>query len=171
MTTTGLKFPPAGVETAPTSTDIVSLRDAARILGRDHRTVQAMITKGTLRGGAEPQPQRLRWYVYRDALPATTADSQTIQSADQTAVIADQAAVIADQAARIVTLEHNNRLLAGGVEDLLDGLEHYKAGAESALQAARHFEAAAAKYGTAVRAHRDALAQYMTPSNISALDS
>lgn len=161
--TPSLKYPPPGVETVPTSTDIVSLRVAARILGRDHRTVRAMITKGTLRGGAEPQPQRLRWYVYRDALPASTTPPPSPQ-------IDDLTAVVAGQAARILTLEHNNRLLAGAVEDLLDGFEHYKAGAEASLNAAHHFEAAAAKYGDSLRAHRDALAQHMTPSNISALD-
>ncbi|MEB3065506.1 MULTISPECIES: hypothetical protein [Mycolicibacter] len=67
--------------------------------------------------------------------------------------------MIADQAARIVTLEHNNRVLAGAVEDLLDGFEHYKAGTEASMKAAHHFEAAAAKYGDAVRTYRDALAR------------
>ena len=38
-------------------------------MGKDPRTIIRAITAGQIRGGAEPRPQRLRWYVYADQLP------------------------------------------------------------------------------------------------------
>lgn len=63
------KQPPQGVETTPQGA-VVSLKVAAARLGKDPRTLIRAITAGELRGGAMPRPERLRWYVYADALPA-----------------------------------------------------------------------------------------------------
>src|SRR6202023_2323709 len=65
------KQPPPGVETAPQG-PVVSLQEAATRLGKDPRTVIRAIKAGEIRGGAVPRPERLRWYVYADALPGDT---------------------------------------------------------------------------------------------------
>ena len=62
------KQPPPGVETEPQG-PVVPLQEAATRLGKDPRTVIRAITSGEIRGGAMPRPERLRWYVYADALP------------------------------------------------------------------------------------------------------
>lgn len=171
---TGYKHPPEGVESRPTSNDIVWLREAARELGRDHRTVKDRIIHGELRGGAIPQTHRLRWYVYADQIPARAASSgPNAHAPGGTTQLADELhaakVTIAEQAAQIVTLEHNTRVLTAAVQDLLDGLDHYKAGARSALDAAHHFETAADKFASSVQGHRDALAHQLTPGNLSGL--
>ena len=170
---TGYKHPPDGVETRPTSEDIVWLRDAARELGRDHRTIKDRIIHGEIRGGAIPHTHRLRWYVYADELP-TRSRGPHAQAAETAAPLPDELRAAQDvidaQAAQIVTLEHNNRVLTAAVQDLLDGLDHYKAGARSALDAAHHFEAAADKFASSVQGHRDALAHQLTPGNLSGID-
>src|SRR5260221_280898 len=61
------KQPPPGVETTPQG-PVVSLQEAATRLGKDPRTVIRAITGGEIRGGAVPRPERLRWYVFVDAL-------------------------------------------------------------------------------------------------------
>lgn len=170
-----MKQPPPGVETTPTSTNRVYLREAARRLNRDHRTVKNMIINGTLRGGAEPHPQRLRWYVYTDQLPADTgpdtpAPAPTLVSTSSPAPLPpDVLAQLADQAAEIVTLKHSNRVLTAAVGDLLDALEHYKAGAQSALATAGHFERAADGFSATVGHYREVIAQLSTPGTAADL--
>ena len=68
-TMTQPKQPPPGVETTPQG-PVVWLQEAAARLDRDPRTLIRAITAGELRGGAMPRPERLRWYVYPDELPA-----------------------------------------------------------------------------------------------------
>lgn len=176
----GLKYPPDGVETTPTSTHIVSAAEAARILKCDYRTVVARIKNGTLPGGAEPRPKHLGWYVYRRTLlpNSTTAASTADTSVDSSASNAALEAVVASQAARIMTLEHNNHVLAAAADELREGLDGYKNGAHEAMQAANHamqaanqFQWASEKYSSAVDRYRDALVQYMTPPNLEALDT
>jgi len=174
--TDGLKQPPPGVETFPTSRDFVYLREAARRLGRDHRTVQTMIKRGILRGGAEPHPQRLRWYVYTDQLPTNTTAAQPVQPAASPPTPATSAALspeivaqLADQAAEIATLKHNNRLLTAAVGDLLEAFDNYKAGAQSALATATHFERAADGFSSTIAHYREVIAQMNTPSTAADL--
>lgn len=178
----GLKYPPEGVETAPTSTDVVSAAEAARILKCDYRTVVVRIKNGTLPGGAEPRPKHLGWYVYRRTLlPNSTtpaAASRADMPADLSAPDAALEAVVASQAARIMTLEHNNRVLAAAADELREGLDGYKTGAHEAMQAANHamqaanqFQWSSEKYASAVARYRDALGQYMTPSNLETVDT
>ena len=171
--TDGLKRPPPGVETVPNSRDFVYLREAARRLNRDHRTVKTMIERGTLRGGAEPHPQRMRWYVYTDQLPADTTTATPVPPAAPpagpaaSAVPPDIVAQLADQAAEIVALKHNNRLLTAAVGDLLEAFDNYKAGAQSALAAAGHFERAADGFSSTVARCSDVIAQMNTPSTVA----
>lgn len=170
-----MKQPPPGVETTPASRNFVYLREAARRLNRDHRTVKNMVISGSLRGGAEPHPQRLRWYVYTDQLPTETAPNTPapaptpVSTAATTSVPPEVLAQLADQAAEIVTLKHSNRVLTAAVGDLLDALEHYKAGAQSALTTASHFERAADGFSATVGHYRDVIAQLNTPSSAADL--
>ena len=47
-----------------------SAPEAARLPGIDVRTVRARIKRGEIAGGAVSTTQRMRWFVYADALPA-----------------------------------------------------------------------------------------------------
>ena len=58
----------------------MSTTEAAQQLGVDRRTVREMIKRGDLDGGAQRRPQRMRWYVYAEALPASNS-AQTDTSA------------------------------------------------------------------------------------------
>jgi hypothetical protein len=48
---------------------VTGVPEAARILGRDVRTVRRMIEAGELEGGAARGHQRRQWFVYSDQLP------------------------------------------------------------------------------------------------------
>jgi hypothetical protein len=135
------KQPPPGVETAPQG-PVVSLQEAATRLGKDPRTVIRAIKGGEIRGGAVPRPERLRWYVYADALPGETPAAP--------AVAADR--VAEDLRAQIVSLSEANRLLIAAQQELLD--------------ADRATNDAAEKYRAVARNYLDALAQFMTPGHL-----
>jgi hypothetical protein len=138
------KQPPPGVETAPLG-PVVSLQEAATRLGKDPRTVIRAIKAGEIRGGAEPRPERLRWYVYADALPGTTPPT-TAHTAD---------AVVEDLRAQVVSLSEANRLLIAAQQELLD--------------ADRATNDAAEKYRAVARNYLDALAQFVTPGHLGDL--
>jgi hypothetical protein len=123
---------------------VVSLQEAATRLGKDPRTVIRAITAGEIRGGAVPRPERLRWYVYADALPS---DASTLA----TAPVPD----VGDLRVQIVSLSEANRLLIAAQQELLD--------------ADRATNDAAEKYRTVARNYLDALAQFMTPGNLNDL--
>lgn len=135
-----LKQAPPGVETTPTGPH-VSLQEAAARLGKDPRTVLRAIKSGTLRGGAIPRPERLRWYVYVDALPASAGPSPVSASSTE----------IADLRAQLVTQMEVNRLLIAAQQNMLAG------------------ESAAEKYRAAAQNYLDALAQFVTPGHLGEL--
>jgi hypothetical protein len=130
---------PPGVETTPVG-PYVSLQEAAERLGRDPRTLIRAITAGELRGGAMPRPQRLRWYVYEDALPALSP-SPTPASGTE----------LDDLRAQLVTQMEVNRLLIAAQQNLLAG------------------ESAAEKFRAAAQNYLDALAQFVTPAHLGKL--
>jgi hypothetical protein len=138
------KQPPPGVETEPQG-PVVPLQEAATRLGKDPRTVIRAIKAGDIRGGAMPRPERLRWYVYADALPGQTPTAPTV-AAD---------AVVEDLRAQIVSLSEANRLLIAAQQDLLD--------------ADRATNDAAEKYRAVARNYLDALGQFMTPGHLGDL--
>ncbi|OBS01901.1 hypothetical protein A9W98_17755 [Mycobacterium gordonae] len=138
------KQPPPGVETTPGG-PVVSLSEAAKRLGKDPRTIIRAITAGELRGGAMPRPERLRWYVYADALPPPPG------AAPPPAPSPD----VDDLRAQVVSLTEANRLLIAAQQDLLD--------------ADRSTGEAADKYRAVARNYLDALAQFMTPGNLGEL--
>ena len=138
------KQPPPGVETEPQG-PVVPLQEAATRLGKDPRTVIRAITSGEIRGGAMPRPERLRWYVYADALPGQTPTAPVV-AAD---------AVVEDLRAQIVSLSEANRLLIAAQQELLD--------------ADRATNDAAEKYRAVARNYLDALGQFMTPGHLGDL--
>jgi len=138
------KQPPPGVETTPQGA-VVSLQEAAARLGKDPRTVIRAIKSGEIRGGAMPRPERLRWYVYADALPGRTP-APAPPASD---------AVVEDLRAQIVSLSEANRLLIAAQQELLD--------------ADRATNDAAEKYRAVARNYLDALSQFMMPGHLGDL--
>jgi hypothetical protein len=139
------KQPPPGVETAPQG-PVVSLQEAATALNKDPRTVIRAITAGEIRGGAMPRPERLRWYVYADELPAAASPAAPTAAADT---------VVEDLRAQVVSLSEANRLLIAAQQELLD--------------ADRATNDAAEKYRAVARSYLDALGQFMTPGHLGDL--
>ncbi|OBJ10883.1 hypothetical protein [Mycobacterium sp. 1465703.0] len=139
------KQPPPGVETTPGG-PVVSLSEAAKRLNKDPRTIIRAIKTGSIRGGAMPRPERLRWYVYADEL--APVPSLAVPSAG------DEADTLR---AQVVSLTEANRLLIAAQQDLLD--------------ADRSTNEAADKYRAVARNYLDALAQFMTPGNLGELAS
>ncbi|PND54276.1 hypothetical protein CRM90_28860 [Mycobacterium sp. ENV421] len=138
------KQPPAGVETEPQG-EVVPLKVAATRLGKDPRTLIKAITAGELRGGAMPRPERLRWYVYADALPPEPGARPT----------GPPRAVVEELRAQVVSLQETNRLLIAAQQELLD--------------ADHSTHEAADKYRAVARGYLDALAQFMTPGHLGEL--
>ena len=172
------KQPPAGVETTPHGT-VVPLREAARVLRRDHRSLINAIKAGTMRGGAIANPQRLRWYVYADEL--------TKQARPEAAAAADShdlRAEIDGLCAQYTDLRNHNEGLRAQTEDLRaqnSDLRHQNEGVRnenvSLMEANRILiatqqnlldadQASVDKYRDLARSYLDALAQFMTPGSV-----
>lgn len=139
------KQPPPGVETTPQGS-VVPLKVAAARLGKDPRTLIRAITAGELRGGAMPRPERLRWYVYREELPAEPSLISSLPTST---------GLLEELRAQVISLQEANRLLIAAQQDLLDadGSTH----------------SAAEKYRAVARGYLDALAQFMTPGHLGDL--
>jgi hypothetical protein len=151
------KQPPPGVETTPGG-PVVPLAAAAARLGKDPRTLIRAITNGTVRGGAMPRPERLRWYVYADELPT---DPRAAPTPPDTRV--------EDLQAQVISLAEANRLLIAVQQDLLDAGRSAKEAADMAVEAARMSSEASDKYRAAAQNYADALSQFMTPGHLAGL--
>ena len=138
------KQPPPGVETEPQG-EVVPLKVAAARLGKDPRTLIKAITAGDLRGGAMPRPERLRWYVYTDALPPEPG----------AAPAGPPSTVVEELRSQVVSLQEANRLLIAAQQDLLDADQSTNEAAE--------------KYRAVARNYLDALGQFMTPGHLGEL--
>jgi len=137
------KQPPPGVETTPQG-PVVPLQEAATRLGKDPRTVVRAIEAGKLRGGAIPRPERLRWYVYADALPPPPEATPPPPTRE-----------LDELRAQLVSQIEANRLLIAAQQDLLD--------------ADRSTSEAADKYRAIARDYLNALSQFTTPGNLGEL--
>ncbi|PJE05530.1 hypothetical protein [Mycobacterium sp.] len=135
-----MKQAPPGVETTPTGPHVL-LQEAAARLGKDPRTVVRAIKAGQLRGGAIPRPERLRWYVYTDALPPQPTPSPTAASSTE----------LSDLRAQLVTQVEVNRLLIAAQQEMLAA------------------ESSADRYRAAAQHYLDALAQFVTPGHLGEL--
>jgi hypothetical protein len=147
------KQPPPGVETTPGG-PVVSLAEAAARLNKDPRTLMRAITNGTIRGGAMPRPERLRWYVYTDELPTESSAAPTPPDAR-----------VDDLRAQVVSLAEANRLLIAIHQDLLDAGQSAKEAADLAIESANKSSEASDKYRAVARSYADALSQFMTPGH------
>ncbi|MFV8161387.1 hypothetical protein ACNQVK_04600 [Mycobacterium sp. 134] len=125
----------------------MTVTEAAERLGKDRRTVVKEIENGVLRGGAMPRPERLRWYVYEDALPSQLGPVTT-----PSVVAATENSDLANARAEIIALREANRLLIAAQQDLLE--------ADST---------AAERYRSVARTYLDALSQFMTPGHLGEL--
>ena len=143
-TMTTPKQPPPGVETTP-SGPVVPLSVAAQRLNKDPRTLIRAITQGTIRGGAVPRPERLRWYVYADQLPGEPS----------TAVPTPPGAELDDLRAEVMSLREANRLLVAAQQDLLD--------IDQSMHEVND------KYREYARKYLDMLGQFMTPGHLGEL--
>ncbi len=94
-----------------------------------------------------PRPERLRWYVYEDALP-----SQLGPVATSSVVAETENSDLANARAEIIALREANRLLIAAQQDLLE--------ADST---------AAERYRSVARTYLDALSQFMTPGHLGEL--
>lgn len=149
---------------------VTGVREAARILGRDVRTVRRMIESGQLEGGASSGGQRRRWFVYSDQLVTQPpAHSRVARSED--GEIAALRAEVADLRARAMAAEEGERLLLAGQATLRDavresqsmlaavvaanermvrGTDGYRAAADGYRSAADEFREGATGYVQAV---------------------
>ncbi len=135
------KQPPPGVETEPTGA-VVSLAEAAARLDKDPRTLIRAITRGDLRGGAMPRPERLRWYVYADELPGAVPPPRPTGELEELR-------------AQVVSLTEANRLLIAAQHELIEA-------DQATSSSADHYRSVARNY-------LDALAQFMTPGHLGEL--
>ncbi|KUI36246.1 hypothetical protein [Mycobacterium sp. GA-2829] len=149
---TAPKQPPPGVETTPEG-PVVSLREAAAVLGKDPRTLKRAITAGEIRGGASPRPERLRWYVYASELESGQPEAEP--TPPPTSEVETLRAEVEDLRAQVVSLTETNRLLIAAQQDVMD--------------ADRSYREAADKYRAASQKYLDALTQFMTPGHLGDL--
>lgn len=85
---------------------------AARLLGRDVRTVRRMIESGELEGAVVPGRQRRRWFVYSDQLPGfAPSTSPRLRSGSEQSELAVLREENADLRARAQAAEEGERLL------------------------------------------------------------
>lgn len=125
----GFRYPPSGVPSQPIpDRPYMALKDAARLMHLDRRTLHAMLISGRIEGWARPGPHRLRWYVYEDQLtPKVDAGvateiaelrSEVAELRAELAQISHDTEAVADLRAQIVSLTESNLLLLDAQEDL-----------------------------------------------------
>jgi hypothetical protein len=165
---------------------VMTAREAARVLRKDHRTVQRMIQDGDLDGGADPSGQRRRWYVYTDQI----GPSGLIPHRDVGAAVPDLLAENerlreenTDLRARLLTSEESYRLLLASQATMREALTDYQSSVDELLagttgfrEAAGHFQNAAAglqasnsKLNAIIGSYSDALHQHLIPGHPGSL--
>jgi hypothetical protein len=154
---------------------VTGVPEAARILGRDVRTVRRMIESGELEGGAAPGRQRRHWFVYTDQLvpfaPASGGAGNRAERAELAGMRAELARMRAENAdlrARAVAAEEGERLLLAGHAPLRETLRESQstiaallAAHESTNRGADGYRAAADGYRAAAEDFRDGAAGYL----------
>lgn len=164
----------------------VSLRQAARLLRRDPRTVQRMVRDGELEGGSVSAKQRTRWYVYSDQLsPTGQLRSERSSPSDSTpsSEISQLRAEVAAAKAQAAEAVESNRLILASQAMLLTALSQYRnAGDEiSAIsddyraiidrhaEAAHRYRDSADSFASILETYRDVISQFFTPNDASTL--
>lgn len=155
----GLQRPPSGVPSEPTpDRPYIPLKDAARLLHLDRRTLQASLLEGRVQGWARPGPRRLRWFVYEDQVSTGARSdasgevarlrSEVAELRAELAQVSQTLGSVADLRAQVVTLTETNLLLLGAQEEL---------------------GTVASAMDRAVQNYREALGLFMTPGHPGAL--
>lgn len=176
------------IETSPQpGRPVMTAREAARLLHKDHRTIRRMIESGELAGGAHPGAQRRRWYVYADQFNqaaefnAVTGSKQLEQpdavAAERDRLLRENAAL---QAELISTKDAYHVVLASqatmreALTDYQRSVDALLAGTNAFQDAAAYFQAAVAglqssntKLNEVAGSYSDALHQHLIPGQVS----
>ena len=146
---------------------ITGVPQAARLLGRDVRTVRRMIESGELEGGASLAHKRRQWFVYTDQ-PLFQAQARSPAVEPEHGEIAALRAENADLRARAMAAEEGERLLLAGQATLRDALRESQstlaavmAANESMLRGADGYRIAADGYRGAADEFRQGAAGYV----------
>lgn len=146
---------------------VTGVPQAARMLGRDVRTVRRMIESGELEGGASLADKRRQWFVYTDQ-PLLQAPAQPRAAQPDQGEIAALRAENADLRARAIAAEEGERLLLAGQATLRDALRQSQStlaavmtANESMLRGAEGYRAAADGYRTAADEFRQGATGYV----------
>lgn len=176
------------IETSPEpGRPVMTAREAARVLRKDHRTVQRMIQDGELDGGADPSGQRRRWYVYTDQIgPSGLISPQPNAGAAAPDLLTENEHLREENTelrARLLSSEEANRLLLASQATMREALTDYQSSVDELLagttgfrEAAGHFQNAAAglqasnsKLNAIIGNYSDALHQQMIPGHPGSL--
>lgn len=146
---------------------VTGVPQAARMLGRDVRTVRRMIESGELEGGASLADKRRQWFVYTDQ-PLFQAPAPRRAAQPDQGEIAALRAENADLRARAIAAEEGERLLLAGQATLRDALRQSQStlaavmtANESMLRGAEGYRVAADGYRTAADEFRQGAAGYV----------
>jgi len=175
----------------------ISLAQAAKLLGKDWRTVKRMVEAGQLDGGSTLAGQRPTYYVYADQVASSSRASATSDSRQLLETIAglerdleqaraaeararnDEAqarasAAAAEEVNRI--LRANQSILLNAVQDFQqasDGaaalIDDYRALTDRHWAVAGQYRDSANSFAKAASNYQDVLGQLLTPDDISAL--
>lgn len=178
-----LRFPPSGVPTEPAQNrDFMALRDAARRMQMDRRTLQAAVVSGAVGGWARPGPERLRWFVYSDQV---TASGPGESSAESVAALRDEVAALREQVQVLRDSEPRNpfdqkvmdevrteagRVAGAAVADLRAENVSLKEAALLLLAAQEQLGGVVATMDGVAQKYREALLLFMTPGHLGELD-
>ncbi|MDV6979124.1 hypothetical protein [Mycobacterium intracellulare] len=144
---------------APRGRPVTGVREAARILGCDMRTVRRRIESGQLEGVVSSTGQRRRWFVYSDQLIAQPAGSRPAAGADHGEIAALRAEV-ADLRARALAAEEGERLLLAGHATLRDALRESQSALTAMLAANERMMLGTEGYRAAADNYRHAADQF-----------
>lgn len=135
---------------------VTGVPEAARILGRDVRTVRRMIESGELEGGAAPGRERRHWFVYTDQLTSFPAYGPGPEHGELATLRADNA----DLRARAVAAEEGERLLLAGHATLREALRESQSMIGAILAARESIDRGAEGYRAAADGYRAAAEEY-----------
>ena len=138
---------------------VTGVSQAARMLGRDVRTVRRMIESGELEGGASLVRERRQWFVYTDQ-PLFQAPPHRPVARSEHGELAALRAENADLRARAMAAEEGERLLLAGQATLRDALRESQStlaavmtANESMMRGAEGYQAAADGYRRGIKPH------------------
>lgn len=138
---------------------VTSVPEAARVLGRDVRTVRRMVESGELEGGASEHLERRQWFVYTDQLTAgSVADHAPADTAG-----AELAALREENArlrARVVAAEEGERLLLASQATMREALQRSQSMITAMVDAAAGMDRGTDGYRDAAESYRAAADEF-----------